>query len=336
MIEKKYSILSVDADSANLLITEKVLTGEGYDVITARSGAEALTLINKNPTIDLILMDVMMPDLKGYEVCQKIKSSGKVFENIPIIFLTSITHIQSIAKAFEVGGVDYIVKPFQKIELLARVKTHLKIKAMQDEEIEQTQKELIYMLSKLTDVHFKESEYHIRRVSEYAKLFALLLGYDDQHSETFKYAAAMHDIGKIGISDTILDNDGKLSSEEIKVMQTHTTIGYTTLSESRLPLFKAAAIVAHQHHEKWDGSGYPRALKAEEIHILGRVTAISDVFDALDTKHPYKEQWSLNDIFAYIQTMSGKHFDPKLVQLFVDNFGLFMEIRDKYPNHITG
>ncbi|RLA70700.1 MAG: hypothetical protein DRG24_06505 [Epsilonproteobacteria bacterium] len=332
MNEKRYLILSVDDEPANVLITEKILTGSGYDVMTAHSGAEALNLLNKNPHIDLILMDVMMPDTNGYDICRRIKAGGKVFQDIPVIFLTAVNNMEGIAKGFEVGGVDYIIKPFQKIELLARIKTHLKIKSIKDQEIEQTQKELIYMMSQLTDAHSLESAHHIERVSEYSKLFARLLGYDEKHAETFKLAAAMHDIGKIGISDTILNKKGKLTADEITVMQTHTTIGYSTLSKSQRPLLKAAAIVAHQHHEKWDGSGYPRGLKGEEIHILGRITALADVFDALDTKRSYKDRWPLNDIFAFIKTQSGQHFDPQLVELFVDHFGRFIEIRDRYED----
>ncbi len=330
MNEKRYLILSVDDEPANILVTEKILSAEGYDIITANNGTKALEQLNKHPNIDLILMDVMMPDINGYEVCRRIKAAGKVFQDIPVIFLTAVSHMEGVAKGFEAGGVDYIIKPFQKIELIARIKTHLKIKFIKDQEIEQTQKELIYMMSQLTDAHSKESAHHIERVSEYARLFARLLGYDEKHAETFKLAAAMHDVGKIGISDTILEKKGKLTPSEIKIMQTHTTIGYTTLSQSQRPLLKAAAIVAHQHHEKWDGSGYPQGLKGEEIHILGRITALADVFDALDTKRSYKNRWPLNDIFAFIKTQSGQHFDPALVEIFVDNFGRFIEIRAKY------
>ena len=336
MNEKKFSILVVDDVKANRVVTEKILSSEGYDVLTAEDGLKALDILKRDLEIDLILLDVMMPEMNGYETCRRIKSISKKLQEIPIIFLTAVSHIEGITKGFEAGGNDYIVKPFQKIELLARVKTHLNIKYIKDKEIEQTQKELIFMLSQLTDAHSKESATHIKRVSEYAKLFALLLGYDRKHAETFELAAAMHDIGKIGISDTILDKKGRLTEEEIHIMQRHTTIGYSILSESKRPLLRAAAIVAHQHHEKWDGTGYPQGLKGEEIHILGRVTAISDVFDALDTKRSYKEKWPLNDIFAFIKTERGRHFDPKLVDIFVDNFGLFMEIRDKFPNHITG
>jgi len=332
MNEKKSLILVVDDEPANLMITERILSSAGYDTLSASGGVIALDILNKNPEIDLVLLDIMMPDMNGYDVCKNIKAGSKVFQDIPIIFLTAVSHIVGIAKGFEVGGVDYIVKPFQKIELLARIKTHLKIKAIKDEEIEQTQKELIYMISHLTDIHTLELKHHVKRVSEYAKLFALLLGYDEKKANTFRLATALHDVGKIGLSNALLAKEGKLTPSEILEMQAHTTIGYHTLSQSQRPLLKAAAIVAYQHHEKYDGSGYPRGLIGEEIHILGRVAAISDVMDGLDTTRTYKQRWPLNDIFAYIQTQSGKHFDPKLVSLLIDNYGMFIEVRDKYEN----
>ena len=252
--------------------------------------------------------------------------------NIPIIFLTAMSDIEGITNGFEVGGADYITKPFQKAELLARINTHLKLKHYQDQEIEQTQRELIYTIARITDIHSAETGNHIKRVSEYAKLLAILAGYDEEKSEIFKLAAAMHDVGKIGIPHKILSKPGKLTDEELLTMRKHPEIGHDILSQSKRPLLRAAAIVAHQHHEKFDGTGYPRGLKGKQIHILGRITALADVFDALDTPRSYKKKWELHETMKLIQSESGKHFDPRLVDLLMKHFAKFRKIRDKFPD----
>ncbi len=329
---KQFHVLSVDDTETNRLVIEKMLTSAGYKVTSAVSGIEAIALLNGDIRPDLILLDIMMPDLNGFETCRFIKNSNKSMAKIPIIFLSAISDLKGITNGFEVGGVDYITKPFQKVELLARINTHLKLKHYQDQEIEQTQRELIYTIARITDIHSAETGNHIKRVSEYAKVLALLAGYNKEKAEIFKLAAAMHDVGKIGIPHNILNKPGTLTTDERAVMCKHPEIGHDILSQSKRPLLRAAAIVAHQHHEKYDGTGYPRGLKGTEIHILGRIVALADVFDALDTARPYKKQWALKDTVAFIQHESGKHFDPRLVNLLIKNFGHFRKIRDKFPD----
>jgi len=330
--DKKFHILSVDDTEVNRLVIEKMLSSAGYLVTSAVSGVEAIALLNGECKPDLILLDIMMPEVNGFETCSIIKNSKKSMAKIPIIFLTAMSDLKGITTGFEVGGVDYITKPFQKVELLARIKTHLKLKHYQDQEIEQTQRELIYTIARITDVHSQEAGNHIKRVSEYAKLLAILAGYDKEKAEIFKLSAAMHDVGKIGIPDGILNKPGKLSEKELAVMREHPNIGYDILSQSKRPLLRAAAIVAHQHHEKYDGSGYPRGIKGKDIHILGRIAALADVFDALDTSRPYKHKWELEDTLDFIQSESGKHFDPRLVNLLIKHFDHFRKIRDKFPD----
>ena len=330
--EKKFHILSVDDTESNRIVIERILRDIGYTVTSASSGFEAIELLHKGLRADLILLDIMMPEINGFETCRIIKKSKKSMAEIPVIFLTAMSDIEWIANAFEVGGVDYVTKPFQRVELLARIKTHLKLKHYQDQEIEQTQRELIYMIARITDIHSVETGNHIKRVSEYARLLAILAGYDKEKAEIFQLASAMHDVGKIGIPDAILNKPGTLSDKEIAVMRRHPDIGYEILSHSKRPLLKAAAIVAQQHHEHYDGTGYPRGLKGKEIHILGRIAALADVFDALDTPRPYKKRWEWSETLAFIQQESGKHFDPHLVQLMVKNFGRFKKIRDRFPD----
>jgi len=330
--DKKFHILSVDDTETNRLVIERMLRKEGFKVTSAVSGVEAIALLNGNCRPDLILLDIMMPEVNGFETCRIIKHSHKSMANIPIIFLTAMNELKDIANGFEVGGVDYITKPFQKVELLARINTHLKLQHYQDQEIEQTQKELIYTIARITDVHSAETGNHIKRVSEYAKELAVLAGYDAEKAEIFKLAAAMHDVGKIGIPRELIHKPGKLDEEEMAIMRQHPNIGYDILSQSKRPLLRAAAIVAQQHHEKYDGTGYPRGLKGKNIHILGRIAALVDVFDALDTPRPYKKKWPLQDTVAFIQNESGKHFDPKLVSLFIKHFSHFRKIRDRFPD----
>jgi len=330
--EKQFHILSVDDTETNRLLIEKMLRSAGYKVTSAVSGVEAIALLNGTCKPDLILLDIMMPEVNGFETCQIIKHSHKAMAKIPVIFLTAMSDIKGITNGFEVGGVDYITKPFQKIELLARIKTHLKLQHYQDQEIEQTQKELIYTIARITDIHSAETGNHIKRVSEYAKLLATLAGYEKDKAEIFKLAAAMHDVGKIGIPKEITNKPGRLDDEEMAIMRQHPNIGYDILSQSKRPLLRAAAIVAHQHHEKFDGSGYPRGLKGKRIHILGRIAALADVFDALDTPRPYKKPWPLSKTLNFIQKESGKHFDPRLVELLIKHFSHFRKIRDKFSD----
>ncbi|MFX4232986.1 response regulator [Aliarcobacter butzleri] len=199
-------------------------------------------------------------------------------------------------------------------------------------EIEETQKEIIYKMGEIAESRSNETGNHVKRVAEYSKLLALLYGLDEKESDILFTASPMHDIGKVGVPDSILNKAGKLDENEYKMMKKHCVIGYNILKNSKREILKAAAIVAIQHHEKWDGSGYPRGLKEEEIHIYGRITAVADVFDALGSDRCYKKAWENEKIFELFRNEKGKHFDPKLVDLFFDNIDKFMEIKNKYKD----
>ncbi|MGB5866669.1 MAG: PAS domain S-box protein [Arcobacteraceae bacterium] len=196
-------------------------------------------------------------------------------------------------------------------------------------EIEETQRELIYTLGEIGETRSKETGNHVKRVAEYSKLLALKAGLSKEDAELLKYASPMHDIGKIGIPDMILNKPGKLTVEEFAVMKNHSSIGYEMLKGSARPILQTSAIVANEHHEKWDGSGYPKGLEGEDIHIFGRITAIADVFDALASDRPYKKSWDLEKILALFKEQRGKHFDPKLIDIFFDNLDEFLEIRNR-------
>ncbi|MEA3521860.1 MAG: response regulator [Campylobacterota bacterium] len=330
-IEKRsFHILCVDDTITNLKLLENVLTKENYLLTLVEDGSEALKYLQKNPEIDLILLDIMMPGIDGYQVCSAIKNSKNKISKIPIIFLTAISDIAGIKKGFDVGGIDYITKPFNKTELLARIKTHIDLKFYQDQEIEDIQKELIFMMSTLADKHSEETGDHVRRVADYSELIARLLGFDEKYCEVIRLASAMHDIGKVTVPDHILNKPAKLNDVEFAEMKKHAQAGYDILKVPHLPLFDIAATIAYYHHEKWDGSGYPRGLKGKEIHILGRIVAFADVFDALGHTRKYKGAWPLNDVFSFMRSRRGIHFDPEIVDIFSDNIGLFLDIKDKF------
>lgn len=199
-------------------------------------------------------------------------------------------------------------------------------------EIEDTQKDVIFSLGTIGEARSKETGNHVKRVALYSHLLAKLIGFDDEEAELIKIASPMHDIGKVAIEDAILNKPGRFTIDEYELMQKHSTIGYNMLKNSNREILKASATIAHEHHEKYDGTGYPRGLKAEQIHIYGRITALADVFDALGSNRVYKKAWSLEQILEFFQEEKGKHFDPKLVTCFFDNLDDFLAIQNRYKD----
>ena len=342
-------ILIVDDVAENIQVAMNILKEENYTFSFASDGEEALALINHD-TFDLILLDIMMPKLNGYDVCKQIKSNP-VYCDTPVIFLTAKNDVDAITKGFEVGGIDYIIKPFHACELLARTKTHLELSyskrlltqknielslkvelqgARLLKEVEENQREMIYVLMEVMESTSDETGKHIKRVAESSRLLAHYTDYLSEEDETVIFhAAPMHDIGKIAIPKEILHKPGKLTPEEFSVMQTHAEKGRDFLKNSKRKLLTAAAIIAHEHHEKWDGSGYPRGLKRNEIHIFGRIVALADVFDALTHKRQYKHAWEVNEAVGYIKSLSDIQFDPKLVDIFIEHLPEFIKILEE-------
>ncbi|MFA7083842.1 MAG: HD domain-containing phosphohydrolase [Arcobacteraceae bacterium] len=185
-------------------------------------------------------------------------------------------------------------------------------------------------MGEIVETRSEETGNHVKIVAEYSKLLAIKCGLSTSESELLKHASPMHDIGKVGIPDAILNKPGKLTPEEFEIMKNHTTVGFEILKNSNRPILKASAIVAYEHHEKWNGTGYPRGLKEQDIHIYGRITAIADVFDALGSERIYKKAWKLNDILEHFKEERGKHFDPTLIDLFFEHLDEFLEIREMY------
>ncbi len=459
-MEDMKTILIIDDMEANINTLMELLDDK-YDILAALDGQSGLELLEEED-IDLILLDIMMPQMNGFEVCRRLKNNSKTKE-IPVIFITADNNESSIEKAYEVGGVDYITKPFKAREVLSRINTHLslaeqkhlleknlqeniillnqykevvdkgsivsktdpkgKITYVNDEfckisgytkeeligknhnivrdphspktiyanlwdtiqhkklwkgevknlkkdggyyvvqsivmpildsngeieeyisvrhdttdiynlrqEIEDTQKEVVFTMGAIGETRSKETGNHVKRVAEYSRILAKYAGLSEENVILLADASPMHDIGKVGIPDNILHKPGKLTEDEFEIMRTHAELGYKMLAHSNRALLKTAAKVALEHHERWDGFGYPKHLKGEEISIEGRITAVADVFDALGSDRVYKEAWEDEKIFEYFKEQKGKQFDPKLIDIFFEHLEKFLEIRKEFQD----
>lgn len=345
MQNEKFKILVVDDIGKNIQLVASILKEQNYTIGFATDGQKALDSMRKTK-FDLVLLDVMMPVLDGYQTCEIMKKDP-LLKDIPVIFLTAKVDSDSIIKGFKLGSVDYISKPFNKEELLMRVKTHLMLKDYQDtlqekienglkeitelnKEIEDTQKEVVFTMGAIGETRSKETGNHVKRVAEYSYLLAIYYGFSESEASLLKQASPMHDIGKVGIPDAILNKPGKFEPDEWKIMQSHAQLGYDMLKHSTRPILKAAATVAIEHHEKYDGTGYPNGKKGEDIDIYGRITAVADVFDALGSDRCYKKAWDDEKVFQLLKDEKGRHFDPKLIEIFFQHLDEFLSIRDKF------
>jgi putative two-component system response regulator len=338
------TVLVVDDIKKNIDVVLSVLS-DICDVSTALSGRSALQLIRESPP-DLILLDIMMPDLDGFEVCRILKSDKSTAE-IPILFLTGMTDVEEKLLGFEIGAVDYIIKPFEPVEMIARVKTHMSLAIARKElklqnelleskvaertkELVLTQEITIDTLAGLAEYRDPETGGHIQRTKYYLQALAQHLKDLPEYREILTRetielmtkSAPLHDVGKVGTPDHILLKPGKLSPEEFEKMKEHTTIGYSTLSRAEKKLghnsfLTFAKEIAWSHHEKWDGSGYPNSLKGDSIPVSGRLMAIADVYDALISKRVYKPPFSHKTAISIMIEGRGKHFDPFMLGMFI-------------------
>ena len=322
-------ILIVDDEPANLKVLRQVLQ-DSYRLSFARSGEAALELLDKED-IDLILLDIMMPDMTGFEVCEKVKGNSDT-ARIPIIFVTALKDTIDEETGFKLGAVDYITKPIVPAIVRARVKTHLSL--VQADALKETQIDLIQRLGRAAEYKDNETGMHVQRMSRYSYVLAVAAGIDEQTANELLLAAQMHDLGKIAIPDNILLKPGRLDEGEFKQMKAHAQIGADILSNPQSQLVALARSIAITHHEKWDGSGYPKGLKEKEIPLEGRIAAIADVFDALTSERPYKKAWSVEDAVQLLQDESGKHFDPELVTLFAQELPKILDIKNKFAEQI--
>ncbi|OEC36328.1 putative two-component system response regulator [Pseudomonas cuatrocienegasensis] len=321
-------LLLVDDEATNLQVLRHILQDD-YRLLFAKDGQKALEMAAREQP-ELILLDVMMPGMTGYEVCARIKAEPAL-QDIPVIFVTALADIDDEARGFEVGAVDYITKPVSPAIVRARVRTHLSLVRL--DELKRTRLQIVQRLGMAAEYKDNETGLHVIRMSHFARVLARAAGFSEAAADELLNAAPMHDVGKIGIPDAVLRKPGKLDSEEWTIMRGHVEIGARIIGEHASGLLKTAQIIALTHHEKWDGSGYPNGLRGEAIPIEGRIVAIADVFDALTSVRPYKAAWSIEDAVALLREESGRHFDPQLVELFIEQLPAILEIKARWAEH---
>ncbi len=354
---KKSVILVVDDHVENIELLEAFLAPFNYEIITASNGEDALKIVFNNRGIDLVLLDVMMTGINGFEVTSRIRES-EIGRILPIVLVTSLHEKQDRVKGIEAGCDDFITKPVDKIELLARVRSLLKVKAYNDllfnyrkdleievkerthdlgealKKVKLSSLDTIYRLSVASEYKDEDTGFHIKRMSLYSAAIARRLGLGKNIVDTILYASPMHDVGKIGIPDRILMKPGKLDEDEWVVMKKHTTFGANILKGSDAEFIVLGESIALNHHEKWDGTGYPNGIAGEVIPIAARITAVADVFDALTTRRPYKEPFSIDKSIGIIIEERGTHFDPAVVHAFIAIKDEIVDIKNKFENKI--
>lgn len=301
-------LLLVDDEPQNLQLLKRVLEGE-YRLSFARSGEEALARA-REVAPRLILLDVMMPGISGHDVLRALKADPATAD-IPVLFCTALGQEEDESFGLSLGAVDYITKPISPPVLRARVRTHLAL--VQRRELERTRLEIIRRLGRAAEFKDNETGRHVIRMSHYSRLIAETLGAPAGFCERILEAAPMHDIGKIGIPDAVLAKPGKLDAAEWAVMRRHPEIGAAIIGDDPSPLLQTARRIALEHHEKWDGSGYPHGLCGEAISAEARIVAVADVFDALTSVRPYKPAWPREQALAFLREQSGRHFWPDAV-----------------------
>ncbi|MDI6524226.1 two-component system response regulator [Pseudomonas otitidis] len=328
--DPRQCLLLVDDEPTNLQVLRHILQDD-YRLLFAKDGPKALELAGRERPA-LVLLDVMMPGMTGHEVCQQLKNDPATRE-IPVIFVTALADTEDEAKGFEVGAVDYITKPVSPAIVKARVRTHLSLVRM--DELKRTRLEIVQRLGLAAEYKDNETGLHVIRMSHYSRILARALGWSEADCDDLLNAAPMHDVGKIGIPDAVLRKPGKLDADEWAVMRQHVSIGANIIGEHPSGLLRMAQRIALTHHEKWDGSGYPNGLAGEDIPIEGRIVAIADVFDALTSERPYKQAWPVEEAVAFLREQSGQHFDPDLVELFIQQLPAVLEVKARWAEGRT-
>jgi putative two-component system response regulator len=354
-------ILVVDDQPDNLMLMSELLMGQ-YQVRVAGSGAKALRLAASEPRPDLVLLDIMMPEMDGYEVCRQLKADPLTAE-IPVIFLTGMVSTADEQRGLDLGAVDYITKPISPPVTLARIRAHLKLKANADflrdkseylelevrrrsRELQAAQDATLEAMATLCDLRDNPHSRHLLRIEQYMRLLADALarreseagGLDLEQIELLARSAQLHDIGKVAVPDRVLLNPGQLSPEDQLLMQSHTRIGHDALAaaERRLgspaEFLRYAKEIAYGHHERWDGSGYPRGLRGEQIPLSARLLALIDCYDELTSRHPYHATLAPDEARQQILAASGSHFDPQVVEAFAEVADGFAAIAIRYAD----
>lgn len=340
MIDKQpgATLFVIDDTPDNLLMLRAMLEERRYRVCAFPRGGMALEAAKVDPP-DLVLLDIDMPEMDGYEVCRRLKEDSRLQE-IPVLFVSALTQTLDKVTALSMGGVDYITKPFHFAEVEARVNTHLALYRYQHHlqdlveaqvrETAESQMSTIFALAKLVESRDTDTSQHLERVQMFCRLLAQRLrewvpsglGIDVAFIENLYHASPLHDIGKVGIPDAVLLKPGRYTDEEIRIMREHTVIGSRTLEAARAryprnAFINMGVVIARSHHERWDGTGYPDGLGGEDIPLAARILAVADVYDALRSRRCYKRAYTHEESRAIIATESGRQFDPVVVEAFL-------------------
>jgi putative two-component system response regulator len=322
-------ILIVDDQESNVLLLEKILSAAGHTNVLSTTDPRQVLDLYRAFRPDILLLDLHMPFLDGFEVMALLRTALKE-DYIPILVLTADITQPTRLKALECGAKDFLTKPFDQVEVVNRIRNILEVRLLytdlkdqnqileqkvqeRTQELMETRLEIIHRLGRAAEYRDKGTGLHILRISHFSACLARAARLPREEQEVILSSSPMHDIGKIGIPDSILLKPGKLDAEEWTIMKTHTTIGAELLAGHDSLLMKIASVIALTHHERWDGQGYPRGMKGEEIPLEGRIVALSDVFDALISDRPYKKSWPMEDALAEIDSLRAKAFDPGLV-----------------------
>ncbi len=326
ILQNSSTILIVDDNPLGREALGDVLEPEGYIVAFATDGPDALRKASELQP-DVVLLDVMMPGMDGYEVCRRLRSDERLAE-MPVLMVTALDDRSSRIRGIEAGADDFISKPFDRIEMRARIKTitrlnryrklreeHARLEQAYDE-LQQTHEATLNGWVRALDLRDKETEGHSERVVELTVRLAEMAGFDKESMVHLRRGALLHDIGKLGVPDAILLKPGSLTYDEWIIMRRHPMYAYEWLSP--IPYLRMTVDIPYCHHEKWDGTGYPRGLQGEGIPLAARLFALVDVWDALRSDRPYREAWSTEKTIDHIQKGSGKHFDPEATRMFME------------------
>ncbi|UCN00374.1 response regulator [Sulfurimonas sp. SWIR-19] len=343
-MQNKLNILIVDDEIVNLMLLENILQNEGYKNVSSFSNStQALEYLQKHP-VDALITDFNMPDINGIKLLEEAK---KEHPDLVSIMITANNDNEMMHKALQIGVTDFLVKPISPVVFKLRLHNILAIKTSLNltkdfnkklsikvkeatAALQQSEYEALEVLSKAAEYKDPETASHISRVAHYSKLLAEAYGLSEKEQNIIFYAAPLHDIGKIGIDDAILLKAGKLTPDEFQKMQAHSLIGANILHGKKNEFLQAGEVIAASHHEKYNGKGYPKGLQGEEIPLYGRIVAVADVFDALTSKRPYKKAWSFEKALRLLQEEKEAHFDPKIVDLFLENIEKVKTIYEQF------
>lgn len=343
---EKQRILIVDDTPTNIRILHDLLKNE-YRISVAMNGPDAIGLARSKDRPDLILLDIMMPEMDGYEVCRQLKAD-EMTRNIPILFVTAMGEVENETKGLEVGAVDYLTKPISPSIVKARIHNHMALRYHQEQleelvseralQIKKGYIDTVHRLTLASEYKDEDTGAHIKRISYYTKAIAERLGMDREFCDRIFYASPIHDIGKVAIPDAVLLKQGLLNKEEWVVMKTHTTVGAKILEGSKSPYLQMAIDIANSHHERWDGNGYPLGLKGDNIPFTARIMNISDQYDALRSRRPYKPSFDHRKTVSILTEGDGRttpeHFDPDILSSFTQMADIFNDIFNTYKDEV--